>query len=70
MARWIGACGALVRPLVEALLHYVLPPGKLHTDDTTMPVLAPGNGQNRTAWMWVYVRDDRRPVRQRHRRRG
>jgi len=60
MARWVGACGALVRPLVEALQRYVLAPGKVHTDDTTMPVLAPGNGQTKTARMWVYVRDDRR----------
>lgn len=60
MARWVGACGALVRPLVDALQRYVLAPGKVHTDDTTMPVLAPGNGQTKTARMWVYVRDDRR----------
>lgn len=33
-------------------------PGKVHTDDATMPV--PGNGQPKTARMWVYVRDDRR----------
>lgn len=60
MARWVGACGALVRPLVDALQRYVLAPGKVHTDDTTMPVLTPGNGQTKTARMWVYVRDDRR----------
>ena len=60
MARWVGACGALVRPLVDALQRYVLAPGKVHTDDTTMPVLVPGNGQTKTARMWVYARDDRR----------
>src|SRR5450830_192700 len=60
MARWVGACGALVRPLVDALQRYVLTAGKVHTDDTTMLVLAPGNSQTRTARMWVYVRDDRR----------
>ena len=60
MARWVGACGALMRPLVEALQRYVLQPGKVHSDDTTMPVLAPGNGQTRIARMWVYVRDDTR----------
>jgi transposase len=60
MARWVGACGALMRPLVEALQRYVLQPGKVHSDDTTMPVLAPGNGQTKIARMWVYVRDDRR----------
>jgi hypothetical protein len=60
MARWVGACGALVRPLVDALQRYVLMPGKVHSDDTPMPVLAPGNGQTKTGRMWVYVRDDRR----------
>jgi transposase len=59
MARWIGACGALLRPLVEALRRYVLAPGKVHADDTPMPVLAPGNGQTKTGRLWVYVRDDR-----------
>jgi transposase/BMFP domain-containing protein YqiC len=60
MARWVGACGALMRPLVDALQQYVLKPGKVHSDDTPMPVLAPGNGQTKTARLWVYVRDDRR----------
>jgi hypothetical protein len=59
MARWIGACGALLRPLVESLRRYVLAPGKVHADDTPMPVLAPGNGQTKTGRLWVYVRDDR-----------
>ena len=60
MARWVGACGALMRPLVDALRSYVLAPGKIHSDDTPMPVLSPGNGQTKTGRMWVYVRDDRR----------
>ena len=59
MARWLGIAGALVRPLVEALHRYVLATGKLHTDDTPMPVLSPGNGQTKTGRLWVYVRDDR-----------
>jgi len=42
MGRWVGACGALMRPLVAALQAYVLAPGKIHSDDTPMPVLAPG----------------------------
>jgi hypothetical protein len=46
-------------PLVDALRQYVLAPGKVHADDTPMPVLAPGNGQTKTGRLWVYVRDDR-----------
>jgi transposase len=34
MARWVGACVALMRPLVAALQAYVLQPGKIHSDDT------------------------------------
>ena len=60
MARWVGACGTLMRPLVDALQAYVLAPGKIHSDNTPMPVLSPGNGQTKTGRMWVYVRDDRR----------
>lgn len=60
MARWLGICGALVRPLVDALHRYVLATTKVHTDDTPMPVLSPGNGQTKTGRLWVYVRDDRR----------
>lgn len=59
MARWMGICGALVHPLVEALHRYVLATRKVHTDDTPMPVLSPGNGQTKTGRLWVYVRDDR-----------
>lgn len=59
MARGVGACGALVRPLVEALRRYVMMPGKVHADDTPLPVLAPGKGQTKTGRLWAYVRDDR-----------
>jgi hypothetical protein len=33
--------------------------GKLHADDTPVPVLAPGNGRKKTGRLWTYVRDDR-----------
>ena len=59
MARWVGACGALMTPLVDALRRYVLAAKKVHADDTPIAVLAPGNGKTKTAILWVYVRDDR-----------
>jgi transposase len=31
----------------------------LHADDTTVPVLLPGNGKTKTGRLWTYVRDDR-----------
>jgi hypothetical protein len=33
--------------------------GKLHADDTPIPVLAPGTGKTKTGRPWTYVRDDR-----------
>jgi transposase len=37
----------------------VMAAGKLHADDTPVPVLAPGNGKTKTGRLWTYVRDDR-----------
>jgi len=37
----------------------VLQPGKVHTDDTPVPVLDPGRGRTKTGRLWTYVRDDR-----------
>jgi hypothetical protein len=49
----------LLDPLVEALRRYVMAAGKLHADDTRVPVLAPGTGKTKTGRLWTYVRDDR-----------
>jgi transposase len=40
MARRVGACGALVAPLVDALCRYVLAGSKVHADDTPVSALA------------------------------
>ena len=59
LADWVGGSSALLDPLVEALRRYVMAAGKLHSDDTRVPVLAPGNGKTKTGRLWTYVRDDR-----------
>src|SRR5579862_2384466 len=59
MADWVGASSRLIEPLVEALHGYVMEAGKVHADDTPVPVLAPGNGKTKTGRLWTYVRDDR-----------
>jgi transposase len=59
MADWVGASSRLIEPLVEKLQGYVMEAGKLHADDTPVPVLAPGNGKTKTGRLWTYVRDDR-----------
>jgi len=59
MAEWVGGCTALIAPLTEALSRYVFVAGKLHADDTPVPVLDPGRGRTKTGRLWTYVRDDR-----------
>jgi transposase len=59
LADWVGGSSRLLDPLVEALRRYVMAAGKLHADDTPVPVLAPGNGKTKTGRLWTYVRDDR-----------
>ncbi|MCA8306891.1 IS66 family transposase [Burkholderia seminalis] len=59
MGYWMGSITALLAPLVDAVRRYTLACGKVHADDTPLPVLAPGNGRTKTGRLWVYVRDDR-----------
>jgi transposase len=59
MADWVGGASQLLDPLVETLRRYVMAAGKLHADDTPVPVLAPGQGRTKTGRLWTYVRDDR-----------
>ena len=59
MAEWVGGCTQLMTPLAEALARYVFAAGKLHADDTPVPVLDPGRGKTKTGRLWSYVRDDR-----------
>ena len=59
LADWVGAASQLLAPLVDRLGRYVLAAEKVHTDDTPVPVLAPGRGKTKTGRLWTYVRDDR-----------
>ena len=59
LAGWVGGASAALAPLVEQVHRYVMNAGKLHGDDTPVPVLAPGNGKTKTGRLWTYVRDDR-----------
>jgi len=59
LSGWVGATSELLAPLVDAVRDHVMAAGKLHADDTPVPVLAPGNGKTRTGRLWTYVRDDR-----------
>jgi transposase len=56
---WVGQAAWLLDPVVAAIRRHVFAAEKIHADDTTVPVLAPGFGRTRTGRLWVYVRDDR-----------
>jgi transposase len=53
----VGACAAALRPLHALIEAHVLAADRLHSDDTTVPILA--KGQTETGRVWVYVRNDR-----------
>ncbi|GAC1532471.1 MAG: IS66 family transposase [Ramlibacter sp.] len=57
MADWVGACTATLAPLVALIRAHVLAAGRIHGDETTVPVLA--KTKTSTGRLWTYVRDDR-----------
>jgi len=57
LADQVGACCAVLAPLIKRIEAHVFAAGRLHGDDTTVPVLA--KGKTVTGRCWVYVRDDR-----------
>ena len=58
-ADWVGQCHTRLSPLIEAVKRHVMAAGKVHADDTPLPVLSPGRGETKTGRLWAYVRDDR-----------
>jgi transposase len=56
---WTGQGAALLDPIVARVREMVLSASKLHTDDTPVPMLDPGNGKTKTARLWVHAIDDR-----------
>ena len=57
LADQVGACCAVLSPLIERIEAHVFAAERLHGDDTTVPVLA--RGKTDLGRCWVYVRDDR-----------
>src|SRR3954467_7891096 len=57
LADQVGACCAVLAPLLRRVEAYVFAAERLHGDDTTVPVLA--KGKTITGRLWTYVRDDR-----------
>jgi transposase len=59
LADWVGHAAWWVTPLAELIGAHVLAAPIIHTDDTPIAVLAPGNGKTRTGRLWTYVVDER-----------
>jgi transposase len=58
---WCRDVADLVRPLHGLMVRRVLASGVVGTDDTVMPMLAPGEGRAKQARMWGYVGDHGNP---------
>jgi transposase len=61
MSLWCRDMAEMVTPLYKLMVQRVLESGVVGTDDTVMPMLAPGEGKAKKARMWVYVGDDEHP---------
>jgi hypothetical protein len=54
LAQWVGAGGAQLQPLVDALKVELLAQQVLHADETPVPMLKPGHGATHRAYLWSY----------------
>ena len=58
LASWAGAGGAELEPLGEAHKAFVLGSAVLHADETPVPMLDPGAGKTKKAYIWGYARSE------------
>lgn len=61
MCAWLAAAAELVRPLVELMARRVRMSKVVHTDDTRVPIQAPGEGKCRQGRIWTYIGDRDHP---------
>lgn len=57
LADQVSACAAALKPIHSLIEAHVLAAKRLHSDDTTVPILA--KGKTDTGRIYTYVRDDR-----------
>lgn len=58
LARSAGYAAALLDPIYNRLREIGRRRSKLHTDDTRLPILAPGTKRTHKGALWAYVADD------------
>ncbi len=61
MCGWMQAAADLVTPLVRLMADRVRQSKVMHTDDTPVPVQAPGRNKTKTGRIWVYIGDEQHP---------
>ena len=59
MSNWVGTACWWLAPLYDLVVSTVLSSGKVFADDTTLPVLAPGQGRTKTGRLWCCAVDHR-----------
>jgi transposase len=59
LADWVGHAAWWLAPLARLIGMHVMAALVIHTDDTPIKVLAPGNGKTRTGRLWIYLVDER-----------
>src|SRR5690554_743824 len=59
MAQWMGRLSFELEPLAHHVLKTIKQGERIFADETRLPILAPGTGKVKTAWLWAYARDDR-----------
>jgi transposase len=61
LANWAGAGGAKLEPLYEAQRRFILGCRVLHADETPVPLLDPGSGKTKKAYIWAWARSHHDP---------
>jgi transposase len=61
LATWGGAGGASLEPLCELHRRFILSCRVLHADETPVPLLDPGAGRTRRAYVWAWARSHHDP---------
>jgi transposase len=54
LAQWVGACGAKLEPLREAMKTLLMRRSVLHADETPVPMLKPGLKRTHRSYLWAY----------------
>ena len=61
MCGWIQSVNERITPLIEWMKQDLLRSYIISTDDTGVPVQAPGEGKTKKGYLWVYLGDDAHP---------